>query len=138
MPQHIVRRLETALDQHQQKSLSASKVLIVGIAYKKNVADMRESPSLKLIELLEARGADVIYHDPHISEIPMTREHSALAGRLSAPLSAEVLSGVNAVLIATDHDSADYAAIGKHARLVVDTRNAMRRRKVECAVLELA
>ena len=99
---------------------------------------MRESPSLKLIELLEARGADVIYHDPHISEIPMTREHSALAGRLSAPLSAEVLSGVNAVLIATDHDSADYAAIGKHARLVIDTRNAMRRRKVECAVLELA
>jgi UDP-N-acetyl-D-glucosamine dehydrogenase len=103
-------------------------VLVIGLAYKKNVADVRESPSLVLIERLLARGAGVDFHDPHVPEIPMTRRHAALAGRASVPLTAQAVDAADAVLIATDHDDVNYALIGARARLVVDTRNALRRR----------
>lgn len=126
MPRHVVGRLAEALDRRLGLALSRARVLVLGLAYKKNVPDIRESPSLKLIEILEERGAEAIYHDPFVAEIPRTRAYGALMGRRSAPLSAEVLDGVDAVLIATDHDDLDYAALTR-ARLVVDTRNAMAR-----------
>jgi UDP-N-acetyl-D-glucosamine dehydrogenase len=88
---------------------------------------MRESPSLKLIELLEARGAKVDFHDPFIPVIPPTREHAALTGRRSLPLSADTLCAQDVVLIATDHDAVDYGLVVEQARLVVDTRNACSR-----------
>ena len=127
MPAHVVGRVVTALDQHLGKSLTRSKILLVGLAYKRNVDDMRESPSLKLIELLEARGGSVDYHDPFIPVISKTREHSALAGRRSVPLDPAIVSGYDAVLIATDHDEVDYSALVEHAKLVIDTRNACAR-----------
>ena len=127
MPRYVVGRLAEALDRTLGKALSRSKVLIIGLAYKKNVPDLRESPSLKLIELLLERGADVAFHDPHIAEIPKTRAYCALQGRVSVALDAKALAGFDAVLIATDHDDVDYAAIAG-ADLVVDTRNAMARR----------
>jgi UDP-N-acetyl-D-glucosamine dehydrogenase len=88
---------------------------------------MRESPSLRLIELIEARGATVDYHDPFLPVIGVTREYPRLAGRRSAPLSPATIAAYDAVVIATDHDSIDYRALVQAARLLIDTRNACRR-----------
>src|SRR5581483_10587928 len=87
--------------------------------------DTRESPSLKIIELLEGRGSRVDYHDPHVPSIPVTREHSGLSGRKSVDLTDELIKQYDAVLIATDHDAVDYGRIGRAAKLVIDTRNTM-------------
>jgi UDP-N-acetyl-D-glucosamine dehydrogenase len=125
MPHYVVSQLDEALDRTQGKSLGSSRVLIIGIAYKKNVADMRESPALHLMDLLDRRGTDVCYHDPHVALIPPTREHAALAGRASVALTADDVALYDAILIATDHDNVDYALIHNHARLIVDTRNVM-------------
>ena len=130
MPRYVIGRLEAALDGRLGKSLSAARVLIVGLAYKKNVADVRESPTFKLMELLQARGATVSFHDPHVPAIPPTREHAAFAGRRSTPLSHESLAAHDAVLISTDHDDVDYALIAAEAALVVDARNAFARRGI--------
>jgi UDP-N-acetyl-D-glucosamine dehydrogenase len=134
MPRYVVGRLEEALDRTLGMSLSSARILIVGLAYKRNVSDVRESPTFKLIELLEARGASVAFHDPHVEAIPPTREYAAYAGRRSTPLSAETLRAHDAVLIATDHDAVDYPLIASDAALIVDTRNAFRRRGVPAEV----
>jgi UDP-N-acetyl-D-glucosamine dehydrogenase len=127
MPRHVVARLADALDRIAGKALSRSRVLIVGLAYKKNVPDIRESPSLRLIELIEERGGGAEFHDPHVAEIPPTREHRPLMGRRSVDLSEANLKGFDAVLIATDHDAVDYAAIARSAALIIDTRNVFGR-----------
>lgn len=130
MPRHVVDRLAEALDMRAGKALSRSKVLVIGLAYKKNVPDIRESPSLKLIELIEARGGKASYHDPHVVQIPATREYGHLKGRESVDLSPEAVAGYDAVLISTDHDAVDYAMLGARAALIVDTRNAFGRRGI--------
>ncbi|MCY1230335.1 UDP-N-acetyl-D-glucosamine 6-dehydrogenase [compost metagenome] len=127
MPRHVVSRLAEALDRKAGKALSRSNVLVVGLAYKKNVPDIRESPSLRLIELIEERGGRTSYHDPYVAEIPPTREHGALKGRRSVSLDAQTVAAFDAVLIATDHDQVDYAALAASASLVVDTRNVFYR-----------
>lgn len=127
MPYRVVERLALALDQRSGKGLNGARVLIVGIAYKKNVDDMRESPALKLIELLEARGSKIEYFDPYVPKIPMTREHAELAGRESVIWREDLTAGYDATLIVTDHDGVDYAAMVAHAPLLVDTRNACRK-----------
>ena len=126
MPHYVVERLAQALDR-RGRTLSGAAILMVGIAYKRNLDDMRESPALKLIALLEARGAQVRYHDPHVPDIPPSRAHGALAGRSSVALTPEALRACDAALIVTDHDGIDYAAILAHAPLVADTRNACAR-----------
>ena len=126
MPQLVVAKIGQALSLVSEKALNGSKVLIIGMAYKKNIDDMRESPSLVLTELLEAEGAKVTYHDPFVPTIPKTREHSQLAGRTSLDLTPEIVSGFDAVLISTNHDGVDYQMMADHARLIVDTRNAMK------------
>ena len=127
MPQFVVDRLARALDRLGGRGLFGARVLVIGVAYKKNIEDTRESPSLRLMELMEGRGAEVHFHDPHVPEIPVTREHPGFAGRRSQPLDAEALAGYHAVLIATDHDDIDYKLLVDHGRLVVDTRNACAR-----------
>jgi UDP-N-acetyl-D-glucosamine dehydrogenase len=127
MPVYVVERLAEAIDRRFGKGLAGAKVLILGIAYKKNVDDMRESPSLRLIGLIESRGGSADYHDPFFPVIPVSREHRHLAGRRSLPLTPEVVGSYDAVLIATDHDGIDYRAVVDAAKLVVDTRNACRR-----------
>jgi UDP-N-acetyl-D-glucosamine dehydrogenase len=124
MPYHVVAELAEAVGRRVGRAFAGSKILLVGIAYKKNVDDMRESPSLKLIELIEARGAHVDYYDPFIPVIPPTREHAELAGRRSVGLDDATIAGYDAVLIATDHDEVDYKSLATKAKLVVDTRNA--------------
>jgi len=127
MPRYVVNALAEALDRKAGLSLSKANILVLGIAYKKNVNDCRESPSFRIIELLEDRGAITLYHDPLTPEIPATREHPTLAGRRSAPLNEATLKDVDAVLVVTDHDDVDYELVARHARLAVDTRNVFGR-----------
>ena len=124
MPEHVVRRVAETLDRRFAKGLNGSKILLMGIAYKKNVDDMRESPSLVLTEMLHKRGAKVEYHDPYVPEIMRTREHPELAGMRSVSLTPESVGAYDAVLISTDHDDVDYDTLVANARVVVDTRNA--------------
>jgi UDP-N-acetyl-D-glucosamine dehydrogenase len=112
--------------------------LILGLAYKKNVDDLRESPSLRLMEKIEARGAEVEYFDPYIPAVPMTREHSGLAGRKSIAWDLELMSSFDAVLIATDHDGLDYKGLSLSARLIIDTRYACARAGGDLARVVLA
>jgi len=98
------------------------------MAYKKNIDDTRESPSLKLLELIEKRGAKVDYYDPLIPEIPRTREHPEFAGRRSIVLAPEVVSAYDAVLISTDHDEIDWECLVERAQLIIDTRNVCYRK----------
>ena len=127
MPQCVVERLSRALDKRAGRGLRRAKILLVGIAYKQNIDDMRESPSLKIFELLEDRGSHVDYYDPFIPVIPMTRDHPRLAGRRSIRWKRARLASYDAVVIATDHDSIDYAGLSRSAKLIVDTRNALHR-----------
>jgi UDP-N-acetyl-D-glucosamine dehydrogenase len=127
MPGHVVSETAKALDAQVRKGLNGSRVLVLGVAYKKNIDDSRESPALRLMELFEARGSEVHFYDPFIPVIPSTREHPTLTGRASVPWNAETLASFDVALIATDHDGVDYAALAKHARLIVDTRNACAR-----------
>ena len=124
MPAYVIDVLATALDQQQKKGLNGSRILLIGLAYKKNIDDTRESPSLALMELLEARGAKVDFHDPYVQIIPATRAHKQLAERASVQLSPDIIGSYDVTLIATDHDEIDYAALAKWSRMVVDTRNA--------------
>jgi UDP-N-acetyl-D-glucosamine dehydrogenase len=124
MPGRVVDRLAEALDRRERRGLNGARILLVGAAYKKNVDDTRESPALRLIEMIEERGATVDYHDPHIPVLPTTRRHAALAGRRSVELTSETISSYEAVLIAVDHDAVDYPVLVEAARLVIDTRNA--------------
>ncbi|TPM26598.1 nucleotide sugar dehydrogenase [Mesorhizobium sp. B2-3-5] len=127
MPRHVVDELAKALDRRCGKALSRSRILIIGLAYKKNVPDIRESPSLRLIELIEEWGGKAEFHDPHVTEIPTTREHMAIKGRRSVELTEAALKHFDAVVIATDHDAIDYRTIADHALLIVDTRNVFGR-----------
>ena len=124
MPEHVVRRVAETLDRRFAKGLNGSKLLLMGMAYKKNVDDMRESPSLVLVEMLQERGAEVDYHDPYVPEIMRTREHPELSGMRSVSLTPDRIAAYDAVLISTDHDDVDYDTLVANARLVVDTRNA--------------
>lgn len=130
MPQYVVDRVADALNS-VRKTINGSKILLVGVAYKKNVDDMRESPSLELFEMLEARGGQVTYFDSYIPVIPPTREHKSLAGRKSFTYDAEKLGEFDVILIATDHDSVDWQEMAQNGQLIIDTRNAMRDVPVE-------
>jgi UDP-N-acetyl-D-glucosamine dehydrogenase len=124
MPRAVVNALQDALNGRFSLAIKGAKILVTGIAYKKNVDDLRESPALRIIEILQSLGAEVSFFDPYFSEIPRTREHVKLAGMKSVPFDGELLSQFDATMIATDHDCVDYDALVRWSRLVVDTRNA--------------
>ena len=121
MPYYVIQRVMEALNS-RRKSINGSKVLLLGLAYKKDVDDPRESPSFKLIELLQGKGAEVIYNDPHIPTIPPVRKYSFSMD--STELTPETLAAVDCILLATDHSAYDYQFIMEHADLIIDTRNA--------------
>jgi UDP-N-acetyl-D-glucosamine dehydrogenase len=123
IPYFVVERAVQGLNEKSCKSIKGAKVLVIGVAYKKDVDDMRESPSLKLIELLLQRGASVDYHDPYVPVMPRTRRHQF--DLHSVPLSEDSLAAYDLAIIATDHSCFDYEAIITHSRLVVDTRNTI-------------
>ncbi|MCX7700670.1 MAG: nucleotide sugar dehydrogenase [Gemmataceae bacterium] len=122
MPSYVVNKVADALND-RSKPVRGSKITILGIAYKKDVDDARESPGFELIELLLKRGAIVQYNDPHVPKLPPVRRHPELS-LVSQPLTEEFLKSQDCVLIATDHSAYDYEWIVEHAPLVVDTRNA--------------
>jgi UDP-N-acetyl-D-glucosamine dehydrogenase len=124
MPEHIVEKLAAALNE-RGRALRGSRILILGVAYKPNVDDIRESPAAEIIEQLQHRGAVVSYHDPHVPTFPKMRRYQIEL--VSVPLNERSIGDADAVLIVTHHDAIDYALIGRHASLVVDTRNAMSR-----------
>ena len=121
MPYYVIQRVMEALN-YRKKSINGSKVLLLGIAYKKDVDDPRESPSFKLIELLQEKGAEIIYNDPHIPTMPTGRKYSFSMD--SIELTPETLAAVDCVLLSTDHSAYDYQFILDHADLIIDTRNA--------------
>jgi UDP-N-acetyl-D-glucosamine dehydrogenase len=123
MPEYVIGKLMDGLND-AGKALKNSRVLVLGIAYKKNVDDMRESPAVEIMELIQAKGAKVAYSDPHVPVFPKMREHSFKLS--SEPLTAENLATFDAVLLATDHDRFDYELIKQHARLIIDSRGKYR------------
>ena len=123
MPEHVVVAVGDALNRRNQ-CLNNARILVLGVAYKKDLDDLRESPSLAIMELLQSRGARIDYHDPYFPHLGRMRRYNFQLD--SVELSAETLSQYDAVLIATDHSSLDYEFVVRHARLVIDTRNATR------------
>jgi UDP-N-acetyl-D-glucosamine dehydrogenase len=127
MPEYVIQRLTEALND-QGKAINGSKILVLGVAYKKDVDDPRESPSFVLMELLQKRKAKLSYNDPHVPSMPKMRHHD-LPAMESVPLSEKSLGEYDCVLIATDHSAYDYNMIVKNAKLVIDTRNATKQVK---------
>lgn len=123
MPEYVVSKLVDGLNEHG-KALKGSRVLVLGIAYKKNVDDMRESPSVEIMELLAAKGCIVAYSDPHVPVFPKMREHHFILS--SEVLSSENLANFDAVVLATDHDKFDYELIKSSAQLIIDSRGKYR------------
>ena len=130
MPRHVVERLAAALNDRFAKGMKGARVLVLGVAYKKNVDDVRESPTFKLIELLEGRGALVSFYDPYVPEILKSRDHPEFAGRTGIRFDAGTLKTFDAALISTDHDDVDYALLVEACPLVIDTRNACAQRGI--------
>lgn len=126
MPGYVIAALESALKERFGKALSGARILLLGVAYKKNVDDTRESPAYRLIEDLEAKGAETDFYDPHVPAIPQTREHGSLAGRRSIEWDAAALASYDAALVCTDHDAVDYDTLARACALIVDTRNALK------------
>jgi len=124
VPYYVVERLTLALNE-RRKSVNGSKVLVLGVAYKPDVDDIRESPAMQIMELLMERGAEVSYNDPFIPELPMMRRYKI--PKTSVELSAKTLADADCVLVITDHSAYRERAqfIVDNASLVVDTRNAM-------------
>jgi len=115
MAENIAHKIGKALND-EEKSVRGSKIMMLGVAYKKDIDDMRESPALRIMDLLSFKGADICYHDPYVKEV---------TGKKSLELSVQNIKEQDAIIITTDHSNIDYELIGRHANLVVDTRNAM-------------
>ncbi len=136
MPFYVIEKISEALNTYSKKPFQKSKILILGIAYKKDIDDMRESPSLSIIEELEKKGAKVDFHDTYIPSIPSTRDHKYLAGRKSKSLSIKNIKLYDIIVICTDHSTIDYQALKKNAKVIVDTRNAIKRLKGKAIVIK--
>jgi UDP-N-acetyl-D-glucosamine dehydrogenase len=124
MPEYVVHRIAEALNS-QRKPVNGSRILILGLAYKPNVDDDRESPSYHLLDLLKQQGAEVAYHDPHVPVIRPSREHSRWAGTKSVPWDCEAITSFDVVVITTAHAAVNYRELAEWAHCVVDTRNIM-------------
>jgi UDP-N-acetyl-D-glucosamine dehydrogenase len=123
MPDYVIDRLFRALNT-RGKAIKGAKLLALGIAYKRNVEDMRESPAVLVMERLRDLGADLSYSDPHVPRFPRMRKHRF--EMTSTPVTPETLAAQDAVILLTDHDDFDYAMIGQHAPLIIDTRGKFR------------
>ena len=124
MPLYVVHRVADALND-RQRAINGSSILVLGLAYKPNVDDERESPSYVLMEMLKARGAKVAYYDPYVPVIKPTREHAHWAGTKSVPWNKETITTFDLVLIATNHACVNYQELANWTECIVDTRNAM-------------
>lgn len=130
MPDFVIQKAILALNT-KEKSMKGSRVLVLGLAYKENVDDMRESPSFHLMDKLQELGAKVDYHDPHIPKIPPTREHAHWTGKESASVKKEDISGYDLVIISTNHKRCELSEVVRSAELILDTRNAIAKVKLK-------
>ncbi|MCX8107418.1 MAG: nucleotide sugar dehydrogenase, partial [Verrucomicrobiae bacterium] len=130
IPKYVVGRVIEALNA-RRRALNGSRVLVLGLAYKPNVDDDRESPSYVLMDLLKEGGAEVAYYDPHIPVIRPSREHSHWAGTKSVQWNSETIGSFDIVLISTNHKAVNYEELAAWAQCIVDTRNAMARVKTK-------
>lgn len=121
-PDRLAGRIAVELGK-RGRVIGGARILLLGVAYKKNIEDTRESPALYILNRLEAMGAACDYHDPYFPVMPLTRDHAALAGRRSVELTETVVRGYDAVVVTTDHTNVDYDLVGRSARLILDTRN---------------
>jgi len=124
MPQYVVNLTTQALNR-KMRSINGSQILIIGLAYKANIDDMRESPSFYLMDSLKSEGAEISYYDPHIPTIPITREHKEWTGLESISWEEKVISQFDCVIITTAHDKVSFSDLAKWSDCIVDTRNAM-------------
>jgi UDP-N-acetyl-D-glucosamine dehydrogenase len=127
MPYYVVAKTNEELNR-KKKSINGAKILVLGIAYKKDVDDQRESPSLKIISLLQEKGTKVSYNDPYVPESRGHRDYPGLELK-SVPLTEKMLKKCDAVIISTNHSVYDYDWIVKNASLVIDTRNAIKKKR---------
>jgi UDP-N-acetyl-D-glucosamine dehydrogenase len=130
MPEYVVSRVAEALNA-KKKSVRSSKILLLGLAYKANVDDMRESPTFVLMDLFKARGASVAYYDPYLPVIKPTREHGHWTGKKSVKWNKKIISSYDLVLISTAHNSVNYEELAQWSSCIVDTRNAMAKIKTK-------
>ena len=119
MPEWVVNKIAAALNE-RARAIKGSRILVLGLAYKKNVEDVRESPAAQILELLRERGAQLSYSDPHVPSFPKMREHQF--DLKSVALDEKTLASQDCVVLVTDHDAFDYEAIAKHAKILIDTR----------------
>jgi UDP-N-acetyl-D-glucosamine dehydrogenase len=124
LPRQVTDATANGLSTHAKKAINGARVLLMGIAYKKNIDDLRESPAIPIIEQLRKRGAIVDYYDPHIPATPYYPEHPAYNGMVSVELTAESAASYDCALIITDHDGVDYKTLLEFCPLIIDTRNA--------------
>jgi len=124
MPHYVVDQLALAMDSKLERSLKGARILVIGVAYKKNVADTRESPALKIIDLLQDRGCEVSFYDPHVPSLPETRKLARMTGTPSVAAEDLKEGAFDAGILCTDHDALDLKALLHSLPLVVDTRNA--------------
>lgn len=124
MPEWVLRKIQTALNQRKQ-SLKGARILVVGLAYKKNVSDLRESPAMQLLDLLYKEESDVAYHDPYVPKIPKIRKYNLFLQSL--PLTKETIEQMDCIVLITDHDCIDYDQLYAYSRLLVDTRGRYRK-----------
>lgn len=122
MPRWVVQKVADALNE-KEKAIKGSKILILGLSYKKNIDDTRESPAVEIMSLLEEKGADIAYSDPHVPDFPRKRGYSF--DLQSTPLTAESIASYDCIVIATDHDAFDYELLLEHGQLIVDTRGRL-------------
>ena len=127
MPEHVVELVTNGLNDHR-KAVNGSNVLVLGVAYKRDIDDMRESPALAVIEHLQKRGAEVSFHDPYVEEIHLEGNDARMRG---IPLTQEIVANADCVIIVTDHRNIDYGWVAEQAKLVVDTRNTTRELREE-------
>jgi UDP-N-acetyl-D-glucosamine dehydrogenase len=125
MPRYAIDVLTEALSRKLQKGLHGSKVLLLGLAFKKNIEDVRESPALRVFELLKEKGANVTFYDPFVDVLPTFHMPAAIAGEKSIVWDKSKLKNFDAAVVLTDHDDIDYAAVAAEIPVIVDTRNAM-------------
>ena len=136
MPHFVVGKIIESLSMELGKAINSAKILIIGMAYKNDIDDLRESPALTLLQLLNKKKAKVSYHDNYIPVIPDTREFSELKGMKSVPLTKKNLSSNDIILIITNHSYIDFKKVGESAKLIVDTRNAMKGIKSKSKVVK--
>lgn len=131
MPNYVLNKLVDALDEHKKLSLSASKILVSGVSYKKNVNDLRESPAIEIMAKLKKRGTEVAYHDPHIPVLRNLEHHHFLEGMQSTKINKGNIQNYDAILFITDHDNIDHQLIADNTELIIDTRNVTKRLSIK-------